>query len=110
TTITASVGGVSASTSLTVNAAVPVSLAITPANPSVSFGSTQQFQVIGTFSDGSTQDLTAQATWTSSATLIAVISNALGTNGLVTALGLGTSTVTATYAGLRASTMLAITL
>lgn len=110
TDVSATFRGMSASTTLTVSAAVPVSLAMTPVNPSVSFGSTQQFHVSGTFSDGSTQDLTAMATWTSSADLVAAISNALGTKGLVTALGLGASTVTATYAGLSASTMLVISL
>lgn len=41
------------------------SIQITPANPSVAAGSTQQFAAMGTFSDGSTSDLTASVTWTS---------------------------------------------
>lgn len=108
--ITAAFGGLQASTNLTVSAATPTSLSITPANPSVALGSAEQFHVTGTFSDGTTADLTGQATWTSSTALLAVISNALGSKGLVTALGLGATTITASYAGFRASTMLVITL
>ena len=44
------------------------SLAVTPANPSIAQGATQQFTATGTFSDGSKQDLTNSATWTSSST------------------------------------------
>ena len=42
------------------------SIAVTPANPSIKVGATQQFAATGTYSDGSTQDITASATWSSS--------------------------------------------
>jgi len=38
------------------------SLQVTPANPSIPAGLTQAFKAIGTFSNGSTQDLTASVT------------------------------------------------
>jgi uncharacterized protein YjdB len=63
----------------------------------------------GTFSDGSTQDITTQATWTSSNRTVAVISNALGNEGLVTALAAGTTTLTATFNGVSGSTGLTVT-
>src|SRR5689334_1863129 len=42
------------------------SLKVTPANASVTEGSQQQFTATGTFSDGSTQDLTKNVRWSSS--------------------------------------------
>src|SRR5712691_10542803 len=41
------------------------SLQVTPANPSLTEGSQQQFTATGTFSDGSTQDLTKTVRWSS---------------------------------------------
>ena len=43
-----------------------VSIAVTPANATNLVGATQQFTATGTYSDGSTQNITSQATWTSS--------------------------------------------
>ena len=50
---------------LTVTAAALVSIAVTPANPSIAKGLTQQFTATGTFTDNSTQNLTSQVTWAS---------------------------------------------
>ena len=58
-----------------------VSLALTPLNPSLPRGTVQQFTATGTYSDGSTQDLTTSVSWTSSDTSVATISNAAGSNG-----------------------------
>ena len=60
---------------------------MTPANPSVAKGLTQQFTATGTFSDNSTQDLTSQVTWASATTSVATITAA----GLATAVATGTS-------------------
>src|SRR5258708_7736768 len=54
-------GGCSSGKSLTLS-----SLQVTPANASVAEGSQQQFTATGTFSDGSTQDLTKNVRWSSS--------------------------------------------
>ncbi len=59
-TITATSGAISGSTSLTVTAATLQSIAVTPANPSIAKGATQQFTATGTYSDGTTQNLTAR--------------------------------------------------
>ena len=48
------------STVLTVTAATLQSIAVTPANPSIAKGLTQQFTATGTYSDSSTQNLTAR--------------------------------------------------
>ena len=53
------------------------SIAVTPANPTIQAGGTQQFTATGTYSDGSTQNITSQVTWASATTTVATI-NASG--------------------------------
>src|SRR5262249_15781773 len=71
------------------------SLSISPQTPSVAKGSKQQFSATGSYTDGSTQDLTTQVTWASSMTNVATISNAAGSQGLATTLAVGTTTISA---------------
>src|SRR5207248_1928375 len=59
-TISASLNGITGSTVLTVSAAALQSIAVTPANPSIAKGLTQQFTATGTYTDSSTQNLTGQ--------------------------------------------------
>ena len=108
-TITASSGGVSGSTGLTVTPATLVSIAVTPANPSIANGTTQQFVATGTYTDNSTQNLTTAITWASSNPSLAAISNASGSNGLATALGQGSVTITATVGTVSGWTSLTVT-
>ncbi len=105
-TISASLGGFSGSTALSVTAVAPTltSIAVTPPNPTVNAGVTQQFTATGTYSDGSTQDVTATATWTSSATAAATINAA----GLATTVAQGSTTITATLSGVSGSTTLTV--
>ncbi|HTG81696.1 MAG TPA: Ig-like domain-containing protein, partial [Geobacteraceae bacterium] len=79
-----------------------VSLTITPANPSIAPGTSLQFRVAGTFSDGSAQDMTTSAAWSSSNSGVATIT----TGGLATAVTAGTTTITASVGTLSASTLL----
>jgi trimeric autotransporter adhesin len=109
TTITAALGSVSASTILTVSSTRLVSIAVTPASPSIATDTDQQFTATGTFSDSSTQDLTAAVAWTSTHSTIASVSNAPGFNGLAAALSQGTTTITAALGSLSGSTMLTVT-
>jgi len=68
------------------------SIAVTPASPdNLAVGSTQQFTAIGTYSNGSTADITSQVTWASSDTNVATVSS----SGLVTAVAEGTTSITA---------------
>ena len=64
---------VSGSTTVTVTAAVLVSIQVTPSSPSVAKGTTQGFVATGVYSDGSTQDLTNAVTWNSSDAAAATI-------------------------------------
>ncbi len=90
---------------ITVSAAgTPISIAVTPANPSISPGATEQFMAMGTFSDGSMQDLTNQVTWASATSSVATIS----ATGLATGVANGTSTITAALNGIVGSTSLTV--
>ena len=81
------------------------SIAVTPANPSVAAGKTQQFTATGTFSDSSTQDLTGTVTWASGTTSVATIA----AGGLATTLKVGASTISATSGSVVGSTTLTVT-
>ncbi len=82
------------------------SIQVSPASPSVTVGQNQQFKATGIFSDNSTQDLTASATWTSSNTNVATIA----AGGLATTTTPGTATITATdtSTGINGSTTMTV--
>jgi hypothetical protein len=86
-------------TTLTVTPAELVSIAVTPADPTITIGSSEPFTATGTYTDASTQDLTTSLTWSSSIPGVATISNAGGSEGLATAAGVGATTITATDPG-----------
>jgi len=109
TTIMATSGAISGSTALTVTPATLLSIAVTPANPSIVSSTVQQFTATGTFSDGSTQDLTTAVTWGSSDTTRATISNVTGTNGKAISLAAGTTIISATSGSISGSAVLTIT-
>ena len=83
-TIMATYAGVSGTTVLTVSPALLESIAVTPASVSLGLLGTQQFAATGTYSDGSTQDVSSSVTWTSATpTLVSITSP----GGLAQALG-----------------------
>ncbi len=104
-TISAMLSGVTGSTVLTVTAATLESIAVTPANPSIAKGLTEQFTATGTYSDNSTENLTSQVTWASATASVATITSA----GLATGVGVGTSTISAMLSGVTGSTVLTVT-
>jgi 6-phosphogluconolactonase (cycloisomerase 2 family) len=99
--ISASLSGVTGNDTLTVTAAAVVSVAITPANPSITLGKPLQFVATGTFTDKTTQNLTGSVVWKSSMPNVAAISNTSGTQGLATAssTNLGKTMIGATLTG-----------
>jgi len=105
TTVTATAGSVSGSTGVTVGPKRLVSLAITPANPTISAGAMQQFTSAGTYTDGSTVDLTVKGVWQSAKTKVAAIDMH---SGLATAKKDGTSTITFRYNMVTATTTLTV--
>src|ERR1700730_18048169 len=81
------------------------SIAVTPASPSIAKGTTEQFTATGTYSDGSTQNLTSQATWSSSSPSVATVSTA----GVANAVATGSTTIEASLNGMNGSTGLTVT-
>jgi trimeric autotransporter adhesin len=104
--ITAALSGVTSNTAVLTVTPTLVSIAVTPANPSVANPGTQQFTATGTYSSGPTQDITTQVAWTSAKTLVATIG---GNTGLATTVGPGTSTITATLGSVSGNTLLTVT-
>jgi len=82
-----------------------VGLSVAPANVPLPLNSKQQYIATATYSDNSTHDVTASATWSVSNTSIATISAA----GLLTAVMEGQTTVQAAYGSLNNTTNLTVT-
>jgi trimeric autotransporter adhesin len=108
TTISATLGGVWGSTTLTVSNATLVSITVTPAGPSIQIGKTVQFTATGNYSNGMTLDVTKAATWKSSSSSVAKVSNAIADRGLATGVKKGTATITATLSSKSGTTKLTV--
>ena len=80
------------------------SIAVTPTNPTIQAGLTQQFTATGTYSDNSTQNITNQVTWASSNQSAATIN----ATGLATGIAAGNSTISATKGSVTGSTTLTV--
>ncbi|MET0591502.1 MAG: hypothetical protein ABW133_02310, partial [Polyangiaceae bacterium] len=95
TNILASLNGVSGSTQLTVTNATLSSVTIAPDPGAISLGGTTtlQFVATGTYSNGSSQNITALCTWDSATPATATISNAPGTKGVATGLAAGSTVI-----------------
>ncbi len=75
-----------------------IGIAVTPNPSEVAKGATRQFTATGTYSDGTTANLTSSATWNSST------SNATITaTGLATGVATGTTTITASASGVTSA-------
>ncbi|HXY55378.1 MAG TPA: Ig-like domain-containing protein [Nitrospirota bacterium] len=103
-TISATIDAVpSTSATLTVTQPVLESIEVTPSNQSVALGLTQQFIATGIFSDGTKLNITSSVTWNSTDTVVAIVSNATGSNGLATSQSEGTTTITASFSGITSN-------
>ena len=103
-TVSAKSGSVSGTGTLTVSAAVLTSIGVVSALQAMPVGSKQQLTAIGTFSDGSTSNLTASVAWSSASADIVSISP----NGLAAANSIGNTTVSATSAAITGIVPLAV--
>jgi hypothetical protein len=79
---------------LTVSNATLVSFTVTPNNFSTIMGNTVNYRAVGTFSDGTTVDLTTQATWSSTVPRVATIN---ASNGVAATASPGTTVISATF-------------
>src|SRR5471030_5593 len=105
TLVTASIGTLSASATLTVTPATLISLAITPAHPALLVGGTQQLTVVATYSDGSTVDVTRSSSYTSASSSMVGVG---ASTGLSTGVAAGSSVVSASFGGQSVSTTVTV--
>ena len=75
--------------------AIPESITVSLASATVMVGDTQQLTATLNISDGTSHDITASVTWSTSDEAVATVDS----SGLVTTVGAGTATITATGEG-----------
>ncbi|MBA3464842.1 MAG: Ig-like domain-containing protein [Deltaproteobacteria bacterium] len=102
-------GGISDTTTLEVTPAVLLSIEVSPSSASIAEGRDQQFDAIGTYTDGNVQTITDEVTWSSSDNGIATISNAQNSEGLAHGEDVGTVTITAELDGVTGTATLEVT-
>lgn len=88
----------------------PLSITVTPVDPSININGEKQFIAIANFADDSTLDITRDAlsTWSSSNASIATIIVTGSYGGLSTGLAAGTVTIKVTYGGKTGQTNLTV--
>jgi Bacterial Ig-like domain (group 2) len=93
-----------ATTTLTVSNATIQRIALTPSSPTIALGTTQAFDAVGTFSDGSSRDITSVSQWTSSAPGVATVNQ----SGVATSAGQGQTNVTVAFRGVSNTALLTV--
>jgi hypothetical protein len=81
---------------------------VTPNPATASAGTVQQFTATGTFSDGSTQDITLNSHWSSSVASVATIANGPNAAGQASCVAAGTTVIGANSGGTTGSGMLTV--
>lgn len=89
------------------------SVSVTPEDITLRAGFTQKYTATARYSDGSTADVSQQATWSVSNIGIAIVTDLVPFRGLVTAVAQGTTRISASFTAggvtLRGSTPLTVT-
>jgi uncharacterized protein YjdB len=85
-------------------AVVLASIAVAPATSTVPLGLTDQLTAIGTYNNGSSQDITGISTWSSASPSIATVS----ATGLASAVGQGAAGITASVGNVSGSVTLTV--
>ncbi len=106
--ITATFAGRSATSVLTVTPAVLTAVELHPATPLVAVGNSMMFTLVGVFSDGSRQDVTASATWNIADVPPQSGVASIDSIGIVRGLSEGQATVTGRINGLSDQTVLTV--
>ncbi len=82
---------------------------VTPANFGLTPGASMQYMAMGMYADNTVEDISDNVTWASTNAGVVTVSNAPGSQGLVSALSAGTSTISATFDGMSGSTLTTVT-
>jgi hypothetical protein len=98
-------GSISDTRPLTVTAAIPTGLSVSPLSTTIAVGTKRQFVATATYSDLTSHNVTLQATWQSSAAGVATIVTA---TGVATAVSPGTTNITASFGGFTNSGSLSV--
>ncbi len=107
TSIHADKDALTGTATLTVNPAVTLlSVTLAPLNTTIVLGNTQQYTATANYSNGTTVDVTAAATWASTVAGVATVNG----TGLATSVGVGTTSISATYSAVPGSTPLTVVL
>lgn len=84
------------------------SIVVTPVNPGMNLGAAQQMTATGHYSDGTQLNITSAVTWSTGSGAVATIVSGSG-GGLLTATGVGSTSVTATLGPVSGTTTVAVT-
>ncbi|HVM91314.1 MAG TPA: Ig-like domain-containing protein [Terriglobales bacterium] len=103
--VSATFNGVAGDANLQVSPPALKSIAISPSIGAIQVGGTLQFSATGSYSDGSTSDLTSTAAWSTGNSNIASIDAA----ALATAVSSGTTSVTAALSNVSGNATLTVT-
>ena len=103
-TVSASVGGVTGSSNLSVTGATLETIAVAPAVPSVPILSRKQLHAVGKFNDGTSIDITPVALWWTNDPRIVTVSKL----GLASSNATGSTTIAASLGNTRGSTTLQV--
>jgi trimeric autotransporter adhesin len=107
-TITATIGGVSISSSVTIKSAELVAITVSPAIEFLAKGTTTSLKANGVYTDGTNRDITKEVFWSADASKLSV-ENASGNQGKVKANNIGIATVSATLGDRMGAAVLTIT-
>jgi hypothetical protein len=107
-TIRATLGGISADAVINVSDAVLDHITVQQVTGTMSVGRRQPLSATGHYSDSTSLEISSAVVWSSSASEVASVSNGAGEEGVVTALGAGSVTITASIGEIGGSTSLTI--
>ncbi|WP_375748555.1 Ig domain-containing protein [Vibrio sp. HN007] len=105
--IIASFGTKTATVPVTVAAPTLVSVDVSPSTATIAVGTHHEFNAVGTYSDGSKQDVTLRAQWSSSDKAVAAMDSEIA--GSVKAVSAGSTNVIATLNGVSGTAAITVT-
>ena len=101
--------GVRGEATVTVSAATVTHVQVVPFTPTINAGDELRFFATAVFSDGTTQQVSADVIWQSDDTDVVTVSNARWYEGLATTHRAGSARILANYQGVQGSTTLTVT-
>jgi len=102
--ISAAASAISGNTTVTVTSPALVAISISPSNPAVPLGRSLQLAASGSYTDGSTQDLTGSVTWAIDSSSVVNLSN----TGNATAQHVGTTGAKAAFGSVQGATTIVV--